>query len=68
MNAYVLVGGRSRRMGASKVELFLGRIVEAARSVFGDVVAVDRPRVIPSAVKGSPPSLVGGGSLDCARD
>lgn len=42
MNAYVLVGGRSRRMGASKVELFLGRIVEAARPVFEDVIAVHR--------------------------
>jgi molybdopterin-guanine dinucleotide biosynthesis protein A len=43
VNAYVLIGGRSRRMGASKVELFLDRIVAAARPVFDEVVAVDRP-------------------------
>lgn len=43
MNAYVLIGGRSRRMGISKVELFLERIVQAAQPVFDEVVAVDRP-------------------------
>lgn len=42
MNAYVLVGGRSRRMGQSKVELFLERVVDAARPVFDEVVSVDR--------------------------
>lgn len=42
MKAYVLVGGRSRRMGESKVELFLERVVSAARPVFEEVVAVDR--------------------------
>ena len=43
MNAYVLIGGRSRRMGTSKADLFLDRIAAAARPVFGEVVAVDRP-------------------------
>jgi molybdopterin-guanine dinucleotide biosynthesis protein A len=46
VNAYVLVGGRSLRMSASKAELFLERIVTAARPVFDEVIAVDRPRVI----------------------
>lgn len=43
MNAYVLVGGRSRRMGRSKTELFLPRVLAATRPVFGDVIAVQRP-------------------------
>jgi molybdenum cofactor guanylyltransferase len=38
----VLVGGRSRRMGASKVELFLDRIIAAATPVFDEVIAVHR--------------------------
>lgn len=42
MNAYVLAGGRSRRMGASKVELFFERIVAAAAPVFDEVIAVHR--------------------------
>jgi len=42
VNAYVLVGGRSRRMGTSKAALFLQRIVAAARPVFDEVIAVDR--------------------------
>jgi len=42
VNAYVLVGGHSRRMGTSKSALFLDRIVEAARPVFDEVVAVQR--------------------------
>jgi molybdopterin-guanine dinucleotide biosynthesis protein A len=42
MNAYVLVGGRSRRMGTSKTTLFLDRILAAARPVFDEVVAVHR--------------------------
>ncbi|HUR82256.1 MAG TPA: molybdenum cofactor guanylyltransferase [Thermoanaerobaculia bacterium] len=68
MNAYVLVGGRSSRMGASKTAMFLDRIVAAARPVFDEVIAVDRPRVIPSAVEGPPTDERGRGSLDCARD
>jgi len=43
MNCYVLVGGRSSRMGASKSELFLARVAAAARPAFDDVIAVDRP-------------------------
>ncbi len=43
MNAYILIGGRSRRMGLSKTELFLDRIVAAATPVFDEVVAVQRP-------------------------
>jgi molybdopterin-guanine dinucleotide biosynthesis protein A len=42
MNCYVLVGGRSRRMGSSKTELFLDCIVAAARPVFEEVIAVHR--------------------------
>lgn len=42
MNAYVLVGGESRRMGRSKSMLFLERIASAARPVFGEVIAVAR--------------------------
>ncbi|HYM61302.1 MAG TPA: molybdenum cofactor guanylyltransferase [Thermoanaerobaculia bacterium] len=48
MNAYLLVGGRSSRMGRSKVDLpfggstFLARTLDAARSVFHSVYAVQR--------------------------
>ncbi|HEX2062426.1 MAG TPA: molybdenum cofactor guanylyltransferase, partial [Thermoanaerobaculia bacterium] len=44
MNAYVLIGGRSRRMGESKTALFLDRVVAAARPVFDEVIAVQRHR------------------------
>ena len=47
MNAYVLVGGRSRRMGTSKSALFLDAIVAAARPLFDEVVAVDRAGGVP---------------------
>src|SRR5688572_8360911 len=43
MNCYVLVGGRSSRMGQSKTALFLDRILAAARPVFDEVIAVHRP-------------------------
>jgi molybdopterin-guanine dinucleotide biosynthesis protein A len=42
MNGYVLIGGRSRRMGRSKVELFLPHALTAARLVFDTVYAVQR--------------------------
>jgi molybdopterin-guanine dinucleotide biosynthesis protein A len=42
VNAYVLVGGRSSRMGFSKAELFLPYIAAAAGPVFDDVFAVER--------------------------
>lgn len=42
MNAYILTGGRSRRMGAPKTTLFLERIVAVASSVFEAVLAVQR--------------------------
>jgi molybdopterin-guanine dinucleotide biosynthesis protein A len=42
MNAYILVGGQSQRMGRSKVELFLDRVAHAAAEVFDDVFAVQR--------------------------
>lgn len=42
MNAYILIGGRSRRMGVSKTELFLDRVVAAAAPVFDEVIAVQR--------------------------
>ena len=38
-------------MGASKAELFLERVVAAARPVFDEVVAVDRLCVIPSSAR-----------------
>lgn len=43
MRCYVLVGGRSRRMGQSKTALFLPRILAAAGPVFDAVLAVQRP-------------------------
>jgi len=42
MNAYILIGGRSRRMGVSKSELFLERIIAASTPVFEEIVAVQR--------------------------
>jgi molybdopterin-guanine dinucleotide biosynthesis protein A len=42
VDAYILVGGRSRRMGVSKTELFLERVLAAARPVFDDLIAVQR--------------------------
>lgn len=42
MNAYVLIGGRSQRMGTSKAALFLDRVAAAAANVFDSVVAVQR--------------------------
>lgn len=42
MNVYILTGGRSRRMGESKMELFLDRVLAAARPVFEDAIAVQR--------------------------
>jgi molybdopterin-guanine dinucleotide biosynthesis protein A len=48
MNCYVLAGGRSQRMGVSKIDLpfagttFLGRISETARQLFERVIAVQR--------------------------
>jgi molybdenum cofactor guanylyltransferase len=43
VNCYVLVGGRSQRFGTSKAAAFLDRVVSAARPVFDDVIAVQRP-------------------------
>jgi len=49
MNAYILVGGRSRRMGAAKAGIrfgettLLGRVVAAASGAFDRVIAVQRP-------------------------
>jgi molybdopterin-guanine dinucleotide biosynthesis protein A len=42
VHAYILIGGRSRRMGKSKTELFLDRVVAAAAPVFDEVIAVQR--------------------------
>jgi molybdopterin-guanine dinucleotide biosynthesis protein A len=42
MNCYILIGGRSRRMGVSKTALFLDRVAAAAAPVFEEVVAVQR--------------------------
>lgn len=56
MNCYVLIGGRSERMGRSKVDLpfagstFLERIAAAARPVFDALYAVQRPGGAPAAI------------------
>jgi molybdopterin-guanine dinucleotide biosynthesis protein A len=42
MNCYILIGGRSRRMGRPKEELFLDRVASAAAEVFERVIAVQR--------------------------
>jgi len=42
VNFYILIGGRSRRMGRPKEELFLDRVVCAAVEVFERVIAVQR--------------------------
>src|ERR1019366_6011967 len=42
MDAYILIGGESRRMGRSKTELFFDRVAAAAAEVFEDVIAVQR--------------------------
>ncbi|MEK6374044.1 MAG: NTP transferase domain-containing protein [Acidobacteriota bacterium] len=42
MNAYILIGGSSLRMGQSKVAMFLDRVAAAARGAFDDVFAVQR--------------------------
>lgn len=53
MNCYLLVGGQSRRMGRSKLDLpfggstFLQRVVTAARPVFDRLIAVQRPGAAP---------------------
>lgn len=42
MNCYILIGGASSRMGRSKIDMFLGRVVAAASPAFDYVVAVQR--------------------------
>jgi molybdopterin-guanine dinucleotide biosynthesis protein A len=42
MNCYILIGGRSRRMGRPKEELFLDRVNSVASEVFESVIAVQR--------------------------
>jgi molybdopterin-guanine dinucleotide biosynthesis protein A len=42
MNCYILIGGRSRRMGRPKEELFLDRVANTAAEVFETVIAVQR--------------------------
>jgi molybdopterin-guanine dinucleotide biosynthesis protein A len=49
MNAYLLIGGRSRRMGQSKVELFLPGTIAAARGAFEALYAVQRRGGEPAA-------------------
>lgn len=51
MNAYILIGGRSQRMGTSKTELFLDRVVAAATPVFGEVIAVQRNGGEPASIR-----------------
>ncbi|MEA2569524.1 MAG: molybdenum cofactor guanylyltransferase [Acidobacteriota bacterium] len=52
MNCYLLIGGESRRMGRSKVELFLARTIEVARPVFEEVIAVQRSVGPPASTLG----------------
>jgi molybdopterin-guanine dinucleotide biosynthesis protein A len=49
MNCYLLIGGESRRMGGSKVELFLAHMIDVARPVFEEVIAVQRAGEAPAA-------------------
>jgi molybdopterin-guanine dinucleotide biosynthesis protein A len=42
MNCYILIGGRSRRMGRPKEELFLDRVASVAAEMFEEVIAVQR--------------------------
>lgn len=42
MKCYILIGGLSSRMGRSKADLFLDRVVAAARPVFDELVLVHR--------------------------
>ncbi|PYQ50790.1 MAG: hypothetical protein DMF59_09885 [Acidobacteria bacterium] len=48
MNCYLLVGGRSSRMGRSKIDIpfagstFLDRVAAAAKPAFDRVIAVQR--------------------------
>lgn len=57
MNAYILVGGRSLRMGEPKAAIrfgdttLLGRVVAAAGSAFDRVLAVQRPGGAPSSIE-----------------
>jgi molybdopterin-guanine dinucleotide biosynthesis protein A len=57
MNAYILVGGRSTRMGFPKHAVpfggttFLGRVVEAAGGAFDRVIAVTRPGGEPVSIE-----------------
>ncbi len=51
MNCYILIGGRSRRMGRPKEELFLDRVVRAAKDVFENVIAVQRPGGAPASIE-----------------
>lgn len=50
MNCYVLTGGRSTRMGRSKADLFLDRVVAAASPVFDRVIAVERHGTVPTSI------------------
>src|SRR5258708_31725819 len=63
MNGYVLIGGRSRRMGRSKVELFLPQALAAARPAFDAVYAVQRIGGLPAGGGGTnfEPGHDGGG-------
>src|SRR5258706_3969717 len=57
MNAYILVGGRSLRMGEQKAAIrfggttLLGRVAAAAGGAFGRVIAVQRPGGEPSSIE-----------------
>ena len=42
VNCYILTGGRSERMGQSKTQMFLPRVIAAATPLFEQVVAVQR--------------------------
>lgn len=50
MNCYILVGGRSNRFGRSKADAFIDRVLAAARPVFDEVLAVQRPDGEPMSI------------------
>src|SRR5258707_15212538 len=57
MNAYILVGGRSLRMGEAKAAIrfggttLLGRVAAAGGEAFERVIAVQRPGGEPSSIE-----------------
>lgn len=51
MNCYILIGGRSTRLGQSKADLFLDDVFAAAKPAFERVIAVQRAGGPPAAIE-----------------